>query len=718
MFYEPKAEFHCLHSDPVLCEMLKMQAWVLEDNHLPVLLTCLGVMVLLYCIGWFTCGPCLAIFDSCIKCIFVCVRVICYPCPCCRRKDPDDFESAENHGVYVHPEPLGTAAPWLDQGKDLSPPADFQDPMPKPKLMDLDRKTKCGGLLDPEAPMCQWMSWVARLKKGLKVKWLRAEEFFPEKPTLFGKDGPTPFDIGQGKIGDCYFLSSMSALAEDPENIKRLFVQKEATDDGIYCVHLMKNGKWHRIWLSDVFPTSSDSGQCLEGDEVDKPCMVNSKETNKLWPLLLEKAWAILFGGGDYLKVGDGGMPSYAMHALSGCPTNQYDLRQHSREDIFAALKPLKSGRIAACAFTGKKPLTPSSFPPLFTNALLDLREKLRCSRWTELLWTLGVMFLQIVRNICVCPIDSCKILGLVQEKFVGEGGCSGIVDGHAYSVLEVLEVPGTCGTERLVKLRNPWGDGEWRGRWNDHSCAWNEEAKELANLEDCDDGAFWMEFSDFEAYYTCAAICHLRPEAESGGKTWQTQTFGIDLVDAEEKAAAEESESYRISCRLSVPSKCSVFVTVDKWSQPWKKQSAVTDLTAETGEEDWEAGDDEDQSSGTVNQSWSLMVLDPSKDDESSMMGRNNVGFRWLDFEWKASHDGGPFADTASLSTTEMELETGDYLVVLAWALGTKTMPEKVTGVVAASAPGVKLTAWKGVSRQGSAASAGSTENSGLLKK
>lgn len=26
---------------------------------------------------------------------------------------------------------------------------------------------------------------------------------------------------------------------------------------------------------------------------------------------------------------------------------------------------------------------------------------------------------------------------------------------------------------ERLVKLRNPWGKGEWRGDWSDDSYKW-----------------------------------------------------------------------------------------------------------------------------------------------------------------------------------------------------------------------------------------------------
>lgn len=37
-------------------------------------------------------------------------------------------------------------------------------------------------------------------------------------------DDPTPNDIKQGALGDCYFLSSMSVIAEFPERIKKIFL--------------------------------------------------------------------------------------------------------------------------------------------------------------------------------------------------------------------------------------------------------------------------------------------------------------------------------------------------------------------------------------------------------------------------------------------------------------------------------------------------------------
>jgi Calpain family cysteine protease len=64
-------------------------------------------------------------------------------------------------------------------------------------------------------------------------------------------------------------------------------------------------------------------------------------------------------------------------------------------------------------------------------------------------------------------------------------GQRSGIIEKHAYSVMEAREETGLVEingkleekTVRLVKLRNPWGSGgEWEGAWSDGSAEWSGE--------------------------------------------------------------------------------------------------------------------------------------------------------------------------------------------------------------------------------------------------
>lgn len=49
-----------------------------------------------------------------------------------------------------------------------------------------------------------------------------------------------------------------------------------------------------------------------------------------------------------------------------------------------------------------------------------------------------------------------------------------GLVGNHSYGLLDAREVQLEDGSiEKLVKLRNPWGDFEWKGDWGDDSELW-----------------------------------------------------------------------------------------------------------------------------------------------------------------------------------------------------------------------------------------------------
>lgn len=74
-----------------------------------------------------------------------------------------------------------------------------------------------------------------------------------------------------------------------------------------------------------------------------------------------------------------------------------------------------------------------------------------------------------------------------------------GIIEKHAYSVMEAREVNGI----RLVKLRNPWGaGGEWQGAWSDGSAEWTPETMTLLKHKFGDDGVFWILYEDLLRNY------------------------------------------------------------------------------------------------------------------------------------------------------------------------------------------------------------------------
>jgi len=54
-----------------------------------------------------------------------------------------------------------------------------------------------------------------------------------------------------------------------------------------------------------------------------------------------------------------------------------------------------------------------------------------------------------------------------------------GIVEGHAYSVLDCQDIDGN----QLVQLRNPWGSSEWKGDWSDQDKK-NWTAKRVGDVQ------------------------------------------------------------------------------------------------------------------------------------------------------------------------------------------------------------------------------------------
>ena len=88
-----------------------------------------------------------------------------------------------------------------------------------------------------------------------------------------------------------------------------------------------------------------------------------------------------------------------------------------------------------------------------------------------------------------------------------------GLIEGHAYSVLEVQEVHGL----RFIRLRNPWGKEEWKGRWSRGSDAWKLHSHVAQDIcqrgghrldRGQQDGSFWILFDDFAACFDSVNVC------------------------------------------------------------------------------------------------------------------------------------------------------------------------------------------------------------------
>ncbi|XP_039143168.1 calpain-type cysteine protease ADL1 [Dioscorea cayenensis subsp. rotundata] len=203
---------------------------------------------------------------------------------------------------------------------------------------------------------------------------------------------------------------------------------------------------------------------CIQGDWVPvvvddwipceslgKPAFATSRNGNELWVSILEKAYAKLHGSYEALE---GGLVQDALVDLTGGAGEEIDMRS-SQAQI-----DLASGRL-----------------------------------WSQLLHFKREGFLLGAGS----PSGS--------DVHVSS---SGIVQGHAYSLLQVREVDG----HKLVQIRNPWANEvEWNGPWSDSSPEWTDRMKhKLKHVPQSKDGIFWMSWQDFQIHFRSIYICRVYP--------------------------------------------------------------------------------------------------------------------------------------------------------------------------------------------------------------
>ena len=152
---------------------------------------------------------------------------------------------------------------------------------------------------------------VDNLKPFKNVKWLRVSdvpELVKEGKSYLYEGEIEPNDIKQGHLGDCYFLTSLSCLAEWPIRIRKLFINEETNKYGIYGLKMFYNGRAIEVVIDDFIPCTNDNRP--------KFSRANGPE---LWVVILEKAWAKIHGcyeriaaGNTYLTIRDlTGAPGY-----------------------------------------------------------------------------------------------------------------------------------------------------------------------------------------------------------------------------------------------------------------------------------------------------------------------------------------------------------------------------------------------------------------------
>lgn len=135
-------------------------------------------------------------------------------------------------------------------------------------------------------------------------------------------------DIQQGALGDCYFLAAISAVAyTHPELIKGMFTKGSLLRGAhpVYTTKWLLNGKPTNLAVNNMIPANLQTGL---------PYFVQEKGGN-YWPLVLEKAWAKLFG--DYKTI-EAGLQRDVFQALTQAPIERFSHSQTTTTDAKNAL--------------------------------------------------------------------------------------------------------------------------------------------------------------------------------------------------------------------------------------------------------------------------------------------------------------------------------------------------------------------------------------------
>ena len=141
-----------------------------------------------------------------------------------------------------------------------------------------------------------------------RLVYKRSSDIFSNPETF--KDDIHPDDVRQGRLGDCWLMCALSACAEFPGLIKKLFPDGTKHANGLYRVKLCLGGTWRTLTIDDFFPCDAHGG----------PVYSRAKH-EELWVLLLEKAHAKASGNFTRLR---GGLAAEGLIDLTGLPTFRF----------------------------------------------------------------------------------------------------------------------------------------------------------------------------------------------------------------------------------------------------------------------------------------------------------------------------------------------------------------------------------------------------------
>eukprot|EP00698_Gefionella_okellyi_P006392 TRINITY_DN15746_c0_g1_i1.p1 TRINITY_DN15746_c0_g1~~TRINITY_DN15746_c0_g1_i1.p1 ORF type:complete len:613 (+),score=100.45 TRINITY_DN15746_c0_g1_i1:42-1880(+) len=95
----------------------------------------------------------------------------------------------------------------------------------------------------------------------------------------------------------------------------------------------------------------------------------------------------------------------------------------------------------------------------------------------------------------------------------------------HSYTILDIR----TEGSDRLMLLRNPWGESEWQGKWSRSAENWPKPLADKLKPSAQPAGNFWIEWDDVCANFDYVCLARTLPAANVSvtQSRWERMTAG-----------------------------------------------------------------------------------------------------------------------------------------------------------------------------------------------
>lgn len=230
------------------------------------------------------------------------------------------------------------------------------------------------------------------------------------------------------------------------------------------------------------------------------------------------------------------------------------------------------------------------------------------------------------------------------------------------------------------MKLRNPWGNSEWKGDWSDKSRVWNAKLKEDLGHNDKNDGAFFMPYDQFCKWFDSFQICFYKDDYKFSSFRFETQKnerlfFEFDITKKTEgmyyfclnqiskKMFPYQSDYDYASCTMVITKRCKNNIdwyigSIQKGSReswfrcdctagkyycmittPWKT-SYVNQITWTSYGEHWIEGQ-KVENANDVEEHYKSILRFRAQSDLTKFMTCESVGEPNIRKRWDHSNDG-----------------------------------------------------------------------------